>query len=139
MGKTATRHISEQFGAFLSDVIASQRPRREIHVTCDNISSHRNAGVQVFSQQHRNVRRHYKPTHTSWLNQVENPFARIQPDVIARSLFTTVKDLHRKPMSYIREHNKNPKPIHKMPRSIASNSTSAISMTQWTRFVAAQA
>ncbi len=49
--------------------------------------------------------------YTSWLNQVENWFARIQRDVIARGVFTTVKDLDRKLMRYIREHNKNPKPI----------------------------
>jgi hypothetical protein len=49
--------------------------------------------------------------HTSWPNQVENWFARIQHDVIARGIFTTVKDLDRKLMRYIREHNKNPNPI----------------------------
>jgi hypothetical protein len=42
---------------------------------------------------------------------VENWFARIQQDVIARGIFTTVKDLDRKLMRDIREHNKNPKPI----------------------------
>jgi len=67
--------------------------------------------VREFLQQHRNVRLHYTPTYTSWLNQVENWFARIQRDVIARGVFTTVKDLDRKLMRYIREHNKNPKPI----------------------------
>jgi hypothetical protein len=42
---------------------------------------------------------------------VENWFSRIQRDVIARGIFTSVKDLDRKSMRYIREHNKNPKPI----------------------------
>ncbi|MCW8223307.1 IS630 family transposase, partial [Verminephrobacter eiseniae] len=32
-------------------------------------------------------------------------------DVITRGVFTSVKDLGRKLMRYIREHNKNPKPI----------------------------
>jgi len=31
--------------------------------------------------------------------------------VIARGIFTSVKDLDRKLMHYIREHNKHPKPI----------------------------
>jgi hypothetical protein len=47
----------------------------------------------------------------SWLNQVENWFSRIQRDVIARGIFTSVKDLDRKLMRYIQEHNKRPKPI----------------------------
>ncbi|MFT0174807.1 IS630 family transposase [Paraburkholderia mimosarum] len=111
IGKTAPRHTSEQFVAFLTDVIASQRPKQEIHVICDNVSSHKTPRVQDFLRQHRNVRLHYTPTYTSWLNQVENWFSRIQRDVIARGIFTTVKDLERKLMRYIREHNKNPRPI----------------------------
>ena len=54
---------------------------------------------------------HYTPTYSSWLNQVENWFSRIQRDVISRGIFTSVKDLDKKLMRYIRQHNKDPKPI----------------------------
>ncbi|MCX5545768.1 transposase, partial [Paraburkholderia sp. CNPSo 3076] len=46
IGRTAPRHTSEQFVAFLTDVIASQRPKQEIHVICDNVSSHKTPRVQ---------------------------------------------------------------------------------------------
>ena len=36
LGKTAPRHTSEQFVAFLADIVASQPERREIHVIVDN-------------------------------------------------------------------------------------------------------
>lgn len=111
LGKTAPRHTSERFVAFLTDVVASQPKRREIHVICDNVSSHKTERVATFLNAHRNVRLHLTPTYSSWLNQVENWFSRIQRDVIARGIFTSVKDLNRKLMHYIREHNKNPKPI----------------------------
>jgi len=111
IGKTAPRHTSEQFVAFLTDVVASQRPEQEIHVICDNVSSHKTERVRAFLSEHPNVHMHHTPTYTSWLNQVENWFARIQRDVIARGVFTSVKDLDRKLMRYIRQHNKNPKPI----------------------------
>lgn len=111
LGKTAVRHTSEQFVAFLSDVVASQPKRREIHVICDNVSSHKTQWGVDFLDTHRNVRLHFTPTYPSWLNQVENWFSRIQRDVIARGIFTSVKDLDRKQRHYIREHNKNPKPI----------------------------
>lgn len=39
LGRTAPRHTSEQFVAFLSDVVASQPKRQELHVICDNVSS----------------------------------------------------------------------------------------------------
>jgi len=41
LGKTAMRHTGEPFVAFLTDVVASQPKGREIHVICDNVSSHK--------------------------------------------------------------------------------------------------
>ena len=111
MGKTAPRHTSEQFVAFLTDIEASQPERQEIHVICDNVSSHKTKRVEEFLAAHRNVQMHFTPTYSSWLNQVENWFSRIQRDVISRGIFTSVKDLGKKLMRYIREHNKDPRPI----------------------------
>lgn len=111
LGKTAARHTSAQFVAFLSDVLTSQPKGREIHVICDNVSSHKTAGVEAFLAEHTNLTMHFTPTYSSWLNQVENWFGRIQRDVIARGIFTSTKDLDRKIMRYIRQHNKDPKPI----------------------------
>ncbi|HWL72890.1 MAG TPA: IS630 family transposase [Burkholderiaceae bacterium] len=111
LGKTVPRHTSEQFVAFLTDVVASEPKRREIHVICDNVSSHKTQRVDDFLTEHRNVHMHFTPTYSSWLNQVENWFSRIQRDVITRGIFSSAKDLDRKLMRYIREHNKNPKPI----------------------------
>src|SRR3974390_2304747 len=48
LGKTAARHTSEQFVAFLQEIVASQSPRREIHVICDNVSSHKTELVEQF-------------------------------------------------------------------------------------------
>ena len=101
LGKTAARHTSEQFVAFLADIVASQTELREIHVICDNVSSHKTQRVEDFLAQHRNVQMHFTPTYSSWLNQVENWFSRIQRDVISRGIFTSVKDLGRKLMRYI--------------------------------------
>ena len=111
LGKTAARHTSEQFVAFLADIVASQPRRREIHVICDNVSSHKTDLVEDFLAKHRRVHMHYTPTYSSWLNQVENRFARIQRDVITRGIFTSPKDLDKKLMRYIRQYNKDPRPL----------------------------
>ena len=42
---------------------------------------------------------------------VELWFAKIERDVIARGVFTSVPDLKRKLMRYIRLYNKQPKPV----------------------------
>lgn len=77
----------------------------------DNDSSHKTDKVDAFLAKHSNVAIHFTPTYPSWLNQGENRFSRIQRDVIARSVFTTVKVLDKKLMRYLRQHNKNSKPI----------------------------
>ena len=111
LGKTAARHTSAQFVAFLTDVVGSQPQGQEIHVICDNVSSHKTEAVRSFLAEHANVTMHYTPTYSSWLNQVENWFARIQRDVITRGVFASAKDLDQKLMRYIRQYNKSAAPL----------------------------
>ncbi|MBH2044647.1 MAG: transposase [Comamonadaceae bacterium] len=108
---TAARHSSEQFVVFLGDVVAGQPQGCEIRAICNNVRSHQTELVRVFLSKRTNVQIHCTPTYSSGLNQVENWFARIQRDVISRSIFTAVTDLDPKPMRCIRECNKDPKPI----------------------------
>src|SRR5262245_9390359 len=91
LGKTAERHTSEEFVAFLSDLLAHQPSHKEIHVIVDNLSALKTERVEQFLQRHRRVHIHYTPTYSSWLNQVELWFSKIERDVIARGIFTSVK------------------------------------------------
>jgi transposase len=111
LGQTAPRHTTEEFVAFLGQLVAVESRRREIHVILDNLSTHKTKRVREFLAEHPNVHLHFTPTYSSWLNQVENWFARIERDVIARGVFTSVPDLARKLMRYIRHHNRAAKPI----------------------------
>jgi len=111
IGKTASRHTSAEFVGFLGDILASQPPNREIHIIVDNLSAHKTDKVTDFLATHPHVHLHYTPTYSSWLNQVELWFAKIERDVITRGVFTSVPDLKRKLMHYIREYNKQPKTV----------------------------
>ena len=111
LGKTAARHTSAEFVAFLGDIVAHQPRRNEIHVICDNLSAHKTQGVEDFLTRQPNVHLHYTPTYSSWLNQVELWFSKIERDVIARGVFTSITDLKRKLMRYIRQYNDSPKPV----------------------------
>jgi transposase len=51
------------------------------------------------------------PTYSSWLNQVELWFAKIERDVISRGVFTSVADLRRKLLRYIRAYAKHARPF----------------------------
>src|ERR1700730_5871523 len=110
-GKTAARHTSDEFVGFLHDVLRLCKPQREIHIICDNLSAHKTKAVCDFLARHPKVRIHYTPTYSSWLNQVEIWFSKIQRDLIARGIFCSVKDLDRKIMRYIRSYNRKATPI----------------------------
>jgi transposase len=112
LGKTARRHTSAEFVSFLEDIVASQPAGKVIHVIADNLSAHKTKQVDAFLEAHPNVRMHFTPTYSSWLNQVENWFAKIQRHVIARGVFSSLNDLRVKLLRYIRHYNKTATPIN---------------------------
>lgn len=111
LGKTAARHTSAEFVAFLTDLVAAQPKRRAIHVIADNLSAHKTPQVQAFLAATPRVTLHYTPTYSSWLNQIELWFAKIERDVIARGIFTSVTDLARKLRHYIQQYNRTATPF----------------------------
>jgi len=111
LGQTAARHTSAEFVSFLSELVAWQPRGREVHVILDNLSTHKTQQVQAFLALHPQVQLHFTPTYSSWLNQVELWFAKIERDVIARGIFTSVKDLARKIRRYIAHYNRRAKPF----------------------------
>src|SRR5271154_3001541 len=111
LGKTAARHTAAEFVAFLSDLVANQPRGKEIHVIADNLSAHKSQPLKDFLESHRKVHLHFTPTYSSWLNQVELWFSKIEPDVIAGGVFTSLPDLKRKLMRYIRQYNQAPKTV----------------------------
>ena len=111
IGKTARSHTSNEFVAFLEDIAANQPADKELHVIVDNLSAHKTKKVDEFLESHPMIKIHFTPTYSSWLNQVENWFSKLQRDVITRGIFTSVEDLSRKLLRYIRSYNKEPKPI----------------------------
>lgn len=111
VGQTAARHTSADFVQFLTTVVATQSRRREIHIILDNLAAHKTKQVQAFLAAHPAVRLHFTPTYSSWLNQVELWFAKIERDILARGVFTSKRDLARKIRRYIDRYNIDAKPF----------------------------
>src|SRR5881296_3273710 len=78
LGETVDRHTSEDFVAFLGTIVASESKDKEIHIVLDNLSTHKTRRVQQFLGDHPKVHLHFTPTYSSWLNQVENWFSKIE-------------------------------------------------------------
>ena len=111
MGKTTARHTSAEFVDFLGRIVASQPTGQEIHIVADNLSAHKTKNVSEFLQANPTVRIHYTPTYSSWLNQVEIWFSKIQRAVISRGIFSSTSDLSRKLIRYIKQYNKTATPF----------------------------
>jgi transposase len=109
-GKTAARHTSDEFVSFLEEIIRLCPAGQEIHIIADNLSAHKTRKVAALLEKHPEVKLHFTPTYSSWLNQVEIWFSRIEREVIARGVFTSVQDLARKLMRYIRAYSKTARP-----------------------------
>ena len=108
LGKTAAGHTTAEFVAFLIKIVVNQPRGKEIHVVADNLSAHKTLQVKEFLTAHANVHLHFTSTYSSWLNQVGLWFSKIERDLIARDVFTSVSDLKTKLIRHIRRHNKSP-------------------------------
>jgi hypothetical protein len=89
LGQRVPRHTSAAFVDFLGDIVASQPTRQAIHVIADNLSTHKTQAVRTFLLEHPNVRLHFTPTYSSWLNQVEPWFSKIERGLLARGICTS--------------------------------------------------
>ena len=58
------------------------RRRGEVHIILDNLSAHKSQVVRDFLATHPNVHFHFTPTYSSWLNQVEIWFSKVERDLI---------------------------------------------------------
>src|SRR5579863_3691606 len=55
VGKTASRHTSQEFVAFLAELVANQPRGKEIHIIADNLSAHKTMRVEQFLAAHPKV------------------------------------------------------------------------------------
>jgi len=65
LGRTAARHTSAEFVAFLADILVNQPAAKEIHVIADNLCAHKTKQVAEFLDRHPNVHLHFMPTYSS--------------------------------------------------------------------------
>ena len=111
-GKRRADITSSEFIDFLTEIVKCNPGPEEIHIVLDNLSAHKTSAVKEFLEQNPRVSFHFTPTYSSWLNQVEIWFAKIERDVLARGVFTSVTDLSRKIMKYIRAYAKSARPFN---------------------------
>ena len=93
-------------------MINKQTPAdKEIHIICDNYSTHKHPKVRSWLRYHKRVHVHFTPTSASWLNMVERFFRELTDKQLRRGVFKSVPELEQTVLQFIDSHNKAPAPF----------------------------
>lgn len=102
---------SENFVAFLDDLVAQTPPGLDLHCIVDNLKTHTTDEVAEFLRDNSHVHLHFTPTHASWLNQVELFFSILQRRMLRRGEFSSVDELAERIIAFIEDYNRRAKPF----------------------------
>jgi transposase len=111
LSQCRSRHRHHEYLDFLRQIDTSVPAKLDIHIIVDNYATHKHPRVKRWLALHSRFHVHFTPTYSYWLNQVESWFSKLQRDVIDRGIFTSVADLKRKILRYIRLYQKTAKPF----------------------------
>ena len=104
-------HTPTEFMAFLDTIDRQTARRRDIHLILDNYGTRKHPTVKLWLTEHPRFHFHFTPTGASWLNLVERFFAEITRKRLRRGTFQSVSALITAIRTYVREHNKDPRPF----------------------------
>jgi transposase len=109
LGKHYKRRRRIEFLDFMNHVVATHRAR-EIHVVLDNLSTHK-PKRDMWLKRHKNVRFHYTPTHSSWLNQIEIWFSILAGKSLDGASFLSASELIAHIDAFIASYNETARPF----------------------------
>jgi hypothetical protein len=78
------RHRRQESASFLRHVEASVPAKLEVHLICDNYTTHKHPRVRTWLARRPRFHLHFTPTYSAWLNQVERWCALITHQAIRR-------------------------------------------------------
>ena len=112
-GWVADSTRSENFVAFLQDLVDQTPAGMQLHCIVDNLSAHGTPLVEEFLDrpEHQHVFLHNTPTHASWLNQVELWFSIMERRLLRHGEFDSVDQLADRMIDFIKAYNRQAKPF----------------------------
>jgi transposase/transcriptional regulator with XRE-family HTH domain len=105
------RHRAVEFKKFLARIDAEVPTDLEVHLICDNYSTHKHPIVTKWLQGHPRFHLHFTPTYSSWINQVERLFAYVTADLLQRSDHRSVQALEADLRAWVEAWNADHKPF----------------------------
>ena len=105
------RHRHQEWIKFLKQIDAETPEDLDLHLIVDNYATHKHPKVKAWLKRHRRFHVHFIPTSSSWLNVIERFFRDLDEKRVHRGVFRSVPQLIDAVMSYIDQHNRDPKPF----------------------------
>jgi transposase len=111
IGQIHHRHRAAEFKKFLTRIDREVPAGLDVHLICDNASTHKTPAIQRWLAAHPRFHVHFTPTSSSWLNQVERWFALLTEKQIRRGVHKNVQALEKDIRTWIKTWNEDPKPF----------------------------
>jgi transposase len=105
------RHRAIEFKRFLTRIDQAVPAGLDVHVICDNSSTHYTPEIRRWLLAHPRFRLHFTPTYSSWLNLVERWFAELTSKWLKRGTHRSVAELTGSIQSWIDTWNQDPRPF----------------------------
>ena len=111
IGTCMKRHRHIEWLKFLRLIEKSVPADKDIHIICDNYSTHKHTKVQKWLERRPRIHVHFTPTSASWLNMVERFFRNLTDKCVRRGVFHNASELEQALLDYIETHNQEPAPF----------------------------
>jgi transposase len=110
-GSIHRRHRAVEFKKFLTKLDKQVPDDLDVHLICDNYSTHKAPTVNAWLAAHPRFHMHFTPTYSSWLNQVERWFGLLTDKRLRRGVHKNLQALERDIRDWTKDWNDNPRPF----------------------------
>jgi transposase len=111
IGSIHRRHRAVEFKKFLAKLDKQIPADLDVHLICDNYTTHKHPTVERWLAAHPRFHMHFTPTYSSWLNQVERWFGLLTDHKLRRGVHKSLRALEDDIRDWIETWNTNPKPF----------------------------
>ncbi|HEY2985319.1 MAG TPA: IS630 family transposase [Jatrophihabitantaceae bacterium] len=105
------KHRAVEFKKFLTAIDKAVPAELDVHLICDNLSTHKTPAINDWLARHPRFHLHFTPTGSSWINQVERWFGYLTDQLLRRGVHKSVQALENDVRDWIKTWNDYPKPF----------------------------
>jgi transposase len=111
IGSVHRRRRAIEFRKFLATIDSQVPAELDVHLICDNLSTHKTPAITRWIEAHPRFHLHVTPTSSSWLNQVERWFGLLTDKQLRRGVHKSLHALEKDIRTWLTQWNDNPRPF----------------------------